>query len=34
MNISDEAKTILLRSLASNDNDCLRARLQKSYCGT
>lgn len=34
MNISDEAKTILLKSLASNDNDCLKARLQKSCCGT
>ena len=34
MNISDEAKTILLKSLASNENDCLKARLQKSCCGT
>lgn len=34
MKISDEAKTILLKSLASNDIDCLKARLQKSCCGT
>lgn len=34
MNISDEAKTILLKSLTSNENDCLKARLQKSCCGT
>jgi len=34
MIISNEAKTILMKSLASNENDCLKARLQKSCCGT
>ncbi len=34
MKITDEAKKILEGVLASNDCDCLKAKLQKSCCGT
>lgn len=34
MKITDGAKTLIMGSLASSGNDCLKARLQKSCCGT
>lgn len=34
MKITDEAKTIINETLASNECDCLKGMLQKSCCGT
>jgi hypothetical protein len=34
MKITNEAKKILEGMFASNDCDCLKAKLQKSCCGT
>jgi Fe-S cluster assembly iron-binding protein IscA len=34
MKITDRAKTLLMEAFASSENDCLKARLQKSCCGT
>lgn len=34
MRITNEAKKMLEEILASNDCDCLKAKLQKSCCGT
>ena len=34
MKITNEAKTMLEGLFVSNDSDCLKAKLQKSCCGT
>ena len=34
MKITNEAKKMLEGIFASNDCNCLKAKLQKSYCGT
>lgn len=34
MKITQEAKTMIMKSLGSNDCDCLKVTLEKSCCGS